>query len=337
MNDRELESATVQADDREAMLHRIVGLDPPAYRRADIARLGGIEHERSVKWWRAMGFPEAPEDVSAFNSADVAMVRRLAALSGAGLVGDDDILRLARLLGAAFSRVAEAQVTVLEQLAATGVAGETPDAEHSAALLAVLDSSVLDLLEDTVVYVWRRHLLAALGRRLDADVSTDECAVGFADLSGFTKLSQRVSVDRLAELIDEFESAAFDTVSSRGGRVVKLIGDEVMFVAGSLSVGVDIGLDIGDRLAAIEDMPKIHCGIAYGPTVSVGGDVFGPTANLAARLTTIARPGTLVVPRSAADELRDREDLEIVAVRRSFDLKGIGVTRVVSVRRKRGT
>jgi adenylate cyclase len=207
------------------------------------------------------------------------------------------------------------------------------DTDRSVALLAALNESVLDLLEDSVVYVWRRHLLAALGRRLDADVSTGDSAVGFADLSGFTKLSQRVSVDRLAELVDEFENTAFDAVAAHGGRAVKLIGDEVMFVADSLPEAVDIGLDIAERLGAIDDMPPIHCGIAYGPTVSVGGDVFGPTANLAARLTTIARAGTLVIPRAAAAELRGRDDIEIVGVRRSFDLRGIGLTRVVTVRR----
>ena len=57
-----------------------------------------------------------------------------------------------------------------------------------------------------------------------------EEAVGFADLSGFTKISQRMDVERLAELVDEFEEAAFDVVSAHGGRTVKLIGDEVIFV-----------------------------------------------------------------------------------------------------------
>ena len=90
-----------------------------------------------------------------------------------------------------------------------------------------------------------------------------------------------MSVDRLAELVDEFEETAFDVVSANGGRAVKLIGDEVMFVADSLPIAVDIGLDIAERLHAIDDMPRIHCGIAYGPIVTVGGDVFGLTANLA--------------------------------------------------------
>jgi adenylate cyclase len=176
--------------------------------------------------------------------------------------------------------------------------------------------------------------MAGLGRRLDTDDGDGEEAVGFADLCGFTKLSQRVSVEHLAELVDAFEDTAFDTVSTHGGRAVKLIGDEMMFVAESLPIAVDIGLDLAQRLREIPGMPEIHCGIAYGRTAWVGGDVFGPAANLAARLTTIARPGTIVIPRASAGALPSRDGIEVVPIRRTFDLKGIGVTRVVAVRRR---
>ena len=318
-----------------ATLYRAVGLGAPGYRREDVARLAGIDHERSVRWWRAMGFAEVPEDVAAFAELDVEIVTRLAALAGAGLVDDEAILRLARLLGASFSRIAEAQLAVVEDLAAA-LPGGDPGLAHGellATLIATGDESVLDLLEDSLIYVWRRHLMAALGRRLETDADAVEQAVGFADLSGFTQLSQRVSVKRLADIVDQFEDTAFDVVSSHGGRAVKLIGDEMMFVADSLPVAVDISLDLAERLRAIAGMPEIHCGIAFGRTVAVGGDVFGPAANLAARLSTIARRGTIVIPRAAAGQLADREDIELLRVRRTFDLKGIGDTRVIAVRR----
>ncbi|MGZ8766202.1 MAG: adenylate/guanylate cyclase domain-containing protein, partial [Acidimicrobiia bacterium] len=91
---------------RGGALYRAAGLGVPGDRREDVARLAGIDHERSVKWWRAMGFAEVPEDVAAFSELDVEIVKRLAALAGAGLVDDEAILRLARLLGASFSRIA---------------------------------------------------------------------------------------------------------------------------------------------------------------------------------------------------------------------------------------
>jgi adenylate cyclase len=323
-------------NDRSETLYRAVGLGAPEYRRADIARLAGIDHERSVKWWRAMGFAEVPEDVVAFSVHDVEILKRLAALVGAGVVGNEDVLRLARLLGTSFSRIAEAQLAVVDQLSGA-LPGADPDLADRAgpdASVVAATESVLGLMEDSLVYVWRRHLMAALGRRLETDDNAVENAVGFADLSGFTKLSQRVSVERLGELVDEFERTAFDVVSSHKGRVVKLIGDEIMFVADSLPVAVDIALDLVERLRGIVGMPDIHCGIAYGRAVAVGGDVFGPAANLAARLTTIARPGTILIPRADAGQLAGRDDIELVWMRRAFDFKGIGDTRVVAVRRR---
>jgi adenylate cyclase len=314
--------------ERVAVLHQAVGLGSPQYRRADIEARAGVAHERSVKWWRAMGFPEMPSDERAFTDLDVEMVRRLGATAGSSVVDDESIMRLARLLGASFSRIAEAQMAIVEQLAADVPAESLTEAE-----IAVLESPVRSLLEDALVYVWRRQLLAALGRRMQTDPTTGtDAAVGFADLSGFTKLSQRVSPERLAFLVDAFERAAFDVVSARGGRAVKLIGDEVMFVSTTLSDAVDIGLDLGERLHEIPDMPVIHCGIAFGQAVEVGGDVFGPAVNLASRLTTIARPGTIVIPRAAQSELADRDDLVFSRVRRTFDLKGFGDTRVVAIR-----
>jgi adenylate cyclase len=325
---------TVPDRARAVALYEAVRLGAPSYTRSDVAAMAGIDRERSVRWWRAMGFPEVPEGVPAFSEQDVEIVRRLAATSGAGLVGDDAILRLARLLGASFSRVAEAQVELLDDLFGTRAARADRPATDFAVVVDALDETVLGLLEESVVYVWRRHLLAALGRRLETDETATAEAVGFVDLSGFTKLSQRVSPEELAEIVDEFERTASDVISARGGRAVKFVGDEVMFTAASLPVAIDTALDLADRLQESERMPPVHCGIAHGPVVAVGGDVFGPAVNLAARLTTIARPGTLLVTRAAAEALAGREDLELVRVRHRFDLKGFGDIRVVAVRRR---
>jgi adenylate cyclase len=337
MSDSDAFAAYVPSESA-AMLYRAVGLGTPGYTRSEVARMAGIERTRSVKWWRAMGFPEVPEDVPAFADLDVEVLQRLAALTGAGFVDDDDVLRLARLLGSSFSRIAEAQVVLLEQLLASlpGADPDTTNRERIRMLVDTTDESVFDLLEQSLLYVWRRHLLAALGGRLDADESSVQQAVGFADLTGFTKLSQRLPAQRLAELVDEFERIAFDVVSAHGGRSVKFIGDETMFVAPTIAVAVDLALDLADRLREVEGMPAVHCGIAFGPTVAVGGDVFGPAVNLAARLTTIARADTIVIPRAAIGELAGRDDIETVRIRRTYDLKGIGGTRIVAVRRKRG-
>jgi adenylate cyclase len=323
------------ADERLAALSRVVGLDPPRYVRSEVAEIAGVAHERSVRWWRAMGFPEVPQDLPAFSDLDIEMVRRLAALSGSGLVEDADILRLARVLGASFSRIAEAQLAVLERvLDAVPGTEATGDRVLRPDVVALVDAPMVKMLEDTLLYVWHRHLFAALGRRLQAGLDAAELAVGFADLSGFTRLSQRVDAVRLAELVDAFEETAFDVVAGHEGRTVKLVGDEVMFVAATLPAAVTIALELAARLRAIPEMPPVHCGIAYGLVVAVGGDVFGDAVNLAARLTTAARRDTIVIPRALAGQLEGRDDVETVRIRRPVRLKGFGDTRVVSVRRR---
>ena len=319
---------------RTARLHRLVGLDAPTFRRADVSALAGTDGDRTVRWWRALGFPEVADDIAAFTGADIEIVRRLAALTGAGLADEESVLRIARLLGASFSRICEAQVTLLADVlgALPGAEPDATDRDRLASLVAASDESILDLFEDSLVFVWRRHLLAAIGHRLGTDGEATEMAVGFADLSGFTKLSQRLEPAELAVIVDRFETIAFDTIASDGGRAVKLIGDEVMWVAATIGAAIDIALSMGRRLAEVPDMAELHCGIAFGPTVAVAGDVFGPTVNLAARLTTIARRGTIVIPREFMPDVVDRSDLDVRRVRRSYDLKGIGDTKIAVIR-----
>ena len=156
--------------------------------------------------------------------------------------------------------------------------------------------------------------------------------VGFADLSSFSRVSKKATSTEIAAIIETFETVAFDVVSAHEGRVVKLIGDEVMFVTRTVDEAVAIGLDLLSRLAPDPIMPGVHCGIAAGPTVDVGGDVFGPTVNLAARLTDVARSGTIAMPAELVDMLTDPDALDIRRVRRTYDLKGVGRTSIVAIR-----
>lgn len=342
-----------------------VGLPPATLRRGDVERQVGMSHEEMVRWWRAMGFAEVPEDELAFGEDDVRMAVALAGLLDAGSVEDRDVLRLARVLGASFSRIAEAQVDLLDHVAdastATPVGGPP----------TVADPELLEVFEASLVYVWRRHLLAALGRRVqlgsspaedvvdpstrpdaapaiegradddgaapedrsDGDHMHDAVTIGFVDITGFSKMSKTLAGDALADIIDSFEADALEVVGDHGGRVVKFIGDAVMFVADDLASGIEIGLDLQVRGATSEPPVELHCGVAHGPGVTMGGDVFGPTVNLASRLTDVARRGTVVVPRDCVDELDGVDGLAVRPVRRSYDLRGIGRTRLATVTR----
>ncbi len=270
-----------------------------------------------------MGFAEVGDDEVAFGHADLDQAIRLRDLLDEGVIDDGDILRLARLMGASFSRLVDAQLAVVADDLPTSVSRVPADRT---------EFDVLSFLESTMIFVWRRHLLAALAQNLDAGEHDSQQAVGFADLSGFSRISKSSGPEQITEIVETFESMAFDVVSAHDGRVVKLIGDEVMFVAKTIDDAVAIALDLIVRLAPIEAVPPVHCGIAFGETVRVGGDVFGPTVNLASRLTGLARPDRVAVPRADGAHLLDREDLDARGIRRIYDLKGVGRTRIISIR-----
>lgn len=317
-------------DDGIAALYRQVGLEPPRYKRAQVEALSQVESERASRWWRAMGFPEVDDDVVGFGDTDVAVARRIGELIDEGLVDEAGVLRLARLLGSSFSRIAEAQLATVNSTAVEELlAGDATDADEAVRerLLA---------LETSMLYVWRRHLLASLGHRMEARSDTEQ-AVGFADITAFTKLTKRLSARDLSEVVDHFESLAFDIVSTHGGRVVKLIGDEVMFVVDDPAAAARIGLDLLEGAERGPQNVRLHCGIAYGATVDVGGDVFGSTVNLASRLTTLARPGTVIVTRDLGKRLASAPDLSVHNSRQVHDLKGLGGTRIAAVRRASAT
>ena len=106
-------------------------------------------------------------------------------------------------------------------------------------------------------FVWRRHVQAAVRRAMLLRTRTDRgalpvLAVGFADMVGFTTLSQQLTEEELAAVVARFEEVAHDTVTGGGGRVVKMIGDEAMFVTESALAAARIGLALAEAYAGDE-------------------------------------------------------------------------------------
>jgi adenylate cyclase len=109
----------------------------------------------------------------------------------------------------------------------------------------------------------------------------------------------------LRDLLEAFESLSTEVVGEHRGRVVKTIGDEVLFVADSAADAGLIALDLLDAAESDNLLPALRIGVAAGPVVSRLGDVYGSTVNIASRLTSIARPGTILVDRVMADSLAE--------------------------------
>ena len=124
------------------------------------------------------------------------------------------------------------------------------------------------------------------------------CGVGFADLSGFTALTQTLTPAELSAMLTEFGATVSDVVHADGGRVVKFLGDAVMWVCSNPERLVKAALDLVDHPRAREAGLQVRAGLGYGEILAIGGDYFGNAVNLAARLVAAAAPGQIL---AAAD------------------------------------
>ncbi|MFF9148819.1 adenylate/guanylate cyclase domain-containing protein [Streptomyces sp. NPDC014861] len=279
----------------------ILGADR-RYTPFQAARTAGVSMELASRFWRAMGFADIGQ-AKALTEADVLALRRLAGLVEAGLLSEPMAVQVARSTGQTTARLAEWQIdSFLEGLTEPPEPGMTRT-EVTYPLVELL----LPELEEFLIYVWRRQLAAATGRVVqaadDEEMVDRRLAVGFADLVGFTRLTRRLEEEELGELVEAFETTCADLVAAHGGRLIKTLGDEVLYAADDAGIAAEIALRLIETLSQDETMPSLRVGIAFGTVTTRMGDVFGTTVNLASRLTSIAPKDAVLVDSAFAEEL----------------------------------
>lgn len=167
--------------------------------------------------------------------------------------------------------------------------------------------TLLPVIEHLQSYVWRRHLAAAYERILLAppgELSAATMTVGFADIVGYTRTSRHADIEELAALLETFEEDTSEAVVANHGRVVKMVGDEVLFVTDRPADAAEIALRLTSPGRPDQGLPALRVGMAAGRVLTRFGDVYGPVVNLAARLTSLARPGSALVDAELASALR---------------------------------
>ncbi|GAA4386351.1 adenylate/guanylate cyclase domain-containing protein [Tsukamurella soli] len=282
-----------------------------------LADLGGISAEQLQVWWSAAGFPDLGDpDVPRFTESDVELVRDIAQLFFSGFIDESATIPGAQAVGQAMSRLAEWQATLIRSyLDAAEVSGD-------AAVASGL-SQMVERISHVQRQVWRRHLAAAVHRLVtpSADGLTATMAVGFADMVGYTRLSRGLAISELNTLVTTFEATMHEVIRTGNGRIVKGVGDEVMFIAEDPADAARIALRLQEPqdIPALADLdvslPELRVGLAYGEVLTRFGDVFGNVVNLAARLTSGARPGTILVDGVMAEAIADEPDLDTKTLR----------------------
>jgi adenylate cyclase len=272
---------------------------------AELAERAGITVENVQRLALSIGRPVAGPDELAFTSQDVEVFGIFRA--GVELFGEEPLFHFVRVVGSSVGRIADAAVSLF--LADV----ETPLTQADAGELALAKANleaieVAKLLPGLMEVVFRALMESAIDRNRSARAEAGSkvtvfVAVGFVDLVGYTPLSQTMPVAELSTVVDEFEGPALDTVASQGGRVVKLIGDEVMFVALDATSASEIALALVERFGQQANVTP-RGGLAVGEILTRGGDYYGPVVNVASRIADLAVPNEILV----TNELRERAE-----------------------------
>lgn len=282
----------------EAVEELVLGA-PRRYTRLQLAEATGIDPDEGRRLWRALGFPDVADDEVLFTDRDAAAVRLMTGLTEAGVLDPEVREAVARAVAQAMSRLAEWQVGMLRRLLEAESDGLTPQQSLQVA------AAVIPALEDLQSFVWRRHLAAAVHRLTAAPAGGDtvELVVGFADMVGFTRTTRSRSTGELGAMIERFGAVTTEVIGGGHGRIVKTVGDEVLFVADDAATAATVALELRARVAGEPLLPELRIGLAAGPVLTRYGDVYGEPVNIAARLTTHARPDSVLVDRGVAEAL----------------------------------
>jgi len=308
------------------VVDRLLVPAPRLYTAFEVEAETDLPLEVLKRFWRALGFLDVPDDDPAFTDLDVKAVELFQAMLRVGATEVDSALQLARVIGSSMARIAEAEVVP----GTMGLSTEQDDvlaAEAFANVAGVTIPAMAWLLE----FVWRRHVQAATRRTMLlrarglAAGTSPSLAVGFADMVGFTLLSQHIEEDQLAAVVRRFDELSHDIVTSLGGRVVKMIGDEAMFVVENVVDAARIGLGLAEAYGDDELLSDVRVGLSFGPVLVHDGDYHGSTVNLAHRIVNIANPGTVLMSDDFHTRLMEEGGEEFAAQPlRPRALKGVG-------------
>lgn len=300
----------------------------PTLTQREVADRAGMDLDLANSLWRYLGFPEVEDDRVAFTEADVEALRVTKRLIDLGVLEEDRLPQFVRSLGRTFARLADWQTRLLLGVLQTAEDGEQPP-------LDVL-AEVIPMVEEVQGYVWRRHLLATASRIALRDVRSEterQLVVGFVDIVGYTSRSRQMSPRALGAMVEWFERVVTELVVQHGGQVIKTIGDEALFTVDDPTEGALLALELVERAEADEQFPDVRVGLAHGPVLARLGDVFGSTVNIAARLTSVARPARVLVDADLA-ELLDHDEFRLRRTRR-VSVKGYEHLEPWSLKRQR--
>jgi adenylate cyclase len=253
---------------------------------------------------QAIGRPNPPPRTHCFTDEDIELARIVRSLLDAGLPREE-IIEIARVFGQNLAQIAEA----LRQLVGNTFI-EPGDSEHELGLrYAEVADRLTPLVPRLLDLVLRAHLRDGIQRAMITDAErrsgkladTREVAVAFADFAGYTELGNRLASEELGSIAGRLGELATRALR-RPVRIVKMVGDAVMFVSPDVSALVATLVDLRESVAEADPpLPQLRIGVSHGPATARAGDWYGATVNLASRIAESAKPGQLLVTEEVVD------------------------------------
>jgi class 3 adenylate cyclase len=278
---------------------------PPIYTLRTAADSIGVALADVEHGWAMLGLTVADPDTPTLSQADVDSLATWVAMRAQ--MGEDAADGFLRVLGATVARLAEAISSMIRTsrpkmwLGLTGDELTTAQAYREAAEFVPRLGAMIDAVH--------RHHLVSTRTFIEGVVSGPSaslvCGVGFADLSGFTALTQMLTPAELSTMLTEFGATVSDVVHADGGRVVKFLGDAVMWVSSNPERLAKAAVDLVDHPRAREEGLQVRAGLGYGQILAINGDYFGNAVNLAARLVAAAAPGQILAAAEVHEQLPD--------------------------------
>jgi class 3 adenylate cyclase len=311
---------------------RLIRPDRDRYDLQEVADILGVPAEQVRALWRAFGLVDVGDKVA--SPDDVEMLRTCLGL--AVFLGIDATIGLARVMGSSLARIGDATSAAVRTRVPTMTLAVSGSEVATARSFATLAAGVPSM--GRAVDTLLRHHLEAARMHFERTHSDDvvgeggiRIAVGFADLCGFTGMTQRLRMEELSQLMSGFEAVAGDVVADHGGRIVKFIGDAVMYVTPDPVSAVAAAEDLVG--AADQRGLQARAGVSAGTVLALDGDYFGPVVNLAARLVSLADPGDVLASESVVEWLGDRRRSEPLGEQsiRGFD-EPVAVARITPAR-----
>ena len=266
----------------------------------------GLEPALIERLFLSMGFnADALEQIS---DEDLELLRHVAAVLSAGfpLVA---LLQLVRVYGQALAQMADAEVRLFhlyvhEPLMRDGIPGWQmgEEMEELARALLPLASPIMERVHQRfLTHFVEQDVVGHMEADLDGaplDLGRLRVAVAFADLAGYTRLTEEAGEEEAVDAVERFIEDVEVTLPE-GARVVKTIGDEVMIVGSDAAAVVDWAVGFQRLVADRRPLPRI--GVHYGPTLYRDGDYYGREVNLAARVAARAAGGEVLVTRPVVE------------------------------------